>query len=119
MSAVPVTRRRTEGARGMSKKSVAIVALVAALLGGIYYCYRNLWAVSPTVIEVREIVREAQDFRERVREHEEAVREKVTVIRGGVAEEVYSLSADGLAEAALEEIEIWCDYVGEMKSEGP
>ena len=94
-----------------------MVAFVALVGGGFYYWW-NRPVENQSIAQVREIGAEVESYNERVQEHEKQTVNRVVIIRENVAAEIYALSADGLASAALDEIGIWCGYAGRSSDTG-
>ena len=94
-------------------KQVAFTALKLGVVFGIVY-----WSLALILPESRrdvaktgEIItgadKESEQFEWETREHKTQTETKVVVIREQVRSEVLALDADGLAVAALAEIELW------------
>lgn len=94
----------------MSRKLAVILGIAALLLGVI--CY--IWLQRPESVEPGEVKKQivhieetAQEFTQATAEHRDETKRKVVVIREEVRQEISALDADGLALAALEEIELF------------
>ena len=100
-------------------RKVAFAGLVVGVLCGLIYWF--LTYVPPEVRqeteETDEIIASADmrtdEFVEEIQEHRQQVIERTVVIREKVQAEISALDADGLASAALAEIELWCGSSGD------
>ena len=106
-------------------RKVAFAGLVVGVLCGLIYWF--LTYVPPEVRheteETDEIIASADmrtdEFAEEIQEHRQQVIERTVVIREKVQAEISALDADGLASAALAEIELFRGSAGSKSDTRP
>jgi PBP1b-binding outer membrane lipoprotein LpoB len=92
-------------------RAAALVAIIAVIAGALAYYFITPAKVKKEIAETGAVVDKADvrtdQFDADVKEHKVQTETKVVVIRDVVAKEIGALDPDGLAAAALVEIELW------------
>jgi hypothetical protein len=107
-------------------KTVLVAALVAGII--LVFAYMFITGKMPSeakreIAHTNEIITDAETrtdgFTEEIQEHRRQVTERTVIIREKVQADIGALDADGLARAAIYEIELWRGGSGDNPSARP